>query len=213
MKYIDVKTQHIRNLLYPIIGETQAKTYFSYYGIMKDGALFALYKNSKFYLHISGNCLHEVLTNPNISQLSDSKYGINSKSFYLIPTEILYDLKPISHWITNGIQEIINTKHTQYIKKKRCIRTLPNMTIQLERTLKKLGINSIDELIDRGEVDIFVNLLKMGIDADQAILFRLYGAINRQYIYTISDKTKQDLLNDANHALYEAGLRKHFNVK
>ncbi|MCT8685705.1 TfoX/Sxy family DNA transformation protein [Glaesserella parasuis] len=196
-----------------IIGETQAKTYFSYYGIMKDGALFALYKNSKFYLHISGNCLHEVLTNPNISQLSDSKYGINSKSFYLIPTEILYDLKPISHWITNGIQEIINTKHTQYIKKKRCIRTLPNMTIQLERTLKKLGINSIDELIDRGEVDIFVNLLKMGIDADQAILFRLYGAINRQYIYTISDKTKQDLLNDANHALYEAGLRKRFNVK
>ncbi|MCT8615023.1 TfoX/Sxy family protein, partial [Glaesserella parasuis] len=136
-----------------------------------------------------------------------------SKSFYLIPTEILYDLKPISHWITNGIQEIINTKHTQYIKKKRCIRTLPNMTIQLERTLKKLGINSIDELIDRGEVDIFVNLLKMGIDADQAILFRLYGAINRQYIYTISDKTKQDLLNDANHALYEAGLRKRFNVK
>ncbi|MCT8778184.1 TfoX/Sxy family protein, partial [Glaesserella parasuis] len=93
------------------------------------------------------------------------------------------------------------------------IRTLPNMTIQLERTLKKLGINSIDELIDRGEVDIFVNLLKMGIDADQAILFRLYGAINRQYIYTISDKTKQDLLNDANHALYEAGLRKRFNVK
>ncbi|MDO9698930.1 hypothetical protein [Glaesserella parasuis] len=44
MKYIDAKTQHIRNLLYPIIGETKAKTYFSYYGIMKDKAMFALYK-------------------------------------------------------------------------------------------------------------------------------------------------------------------------
>lgn len=212
MKYIDAKTQHIRNLLYPIIGETKAKTYFSYYGIMKDGAMFALYKDDKFYLHIPDHYLDENFPT-NFSLLLDPQYGINSKSFYLVPPDILHNLEQFSHWITDSIQDIINTKQNQYMEKKKCIRTLPNMTIQIERTLKKLGIHSIEDLMDRGEIDTFVNLLKIGIDADQALLFRLHGAINRQYIYTISDKTKQNLLNDADNALYAAGLRKRFNTK
>lgn len=212
MKYIDAKTQHIRNLLYPIIGETKAKTYFSYYGIMKDKVMFALYKDDQFYLHIPNHCLEENIAK-NLSLLIDSQTGINLKSFYLIPSSMLNDIQQFSYWVTESVKDILNTKQNQYIEKKKCIRTLPNMTIQIERTLKKLGIYSTDDLIDRGEIDIFVNLLKMGIDADQALLFRLYGAINRQYIYTISDKTKQNLLYDADNALYAAGLRKRFNKK
>lgn len=212
MKYIDAKTQHIRNLLYPIIGETKAKTYFSYYGIMKDKVMFALYKDDQFYLHIPNHCLEENIAK-NLSLLIDSQTGINLKSFYLIPSNMLNDIQQFSYWVTESVKDILNTKQNQYIEKKKCIRTLPNMTIQIERTLKKLGIYSTDDLIDRGEIDIFVNLLKMGIDADQALLFRLYGAINRQYIYTISDKTKQNLLYDADNALYAAGLRKRFNKK
>lgn len=212
MKYIDAKTQHIRNLLYPIIGETKAKTYFSYYGIMKDKAMFALYKDDKFYLHIPNHCLEENIAK-NLSLLLDSQPGINLKSFYLIPPDLLNDLQQVSHWVVESVKDILHTKQNQYMEKKKCIRTLPNMTIQLERTLKKLGVYSIDDLVDRGEIDIFVNLLKIGVDADQSLLFRLHGAINRQYIYTISDKTKQNLLNDADNALYAAGLRKRFNTR
>lgn len=213
MKYIDKQTQHIRELLYPIIGTTRAKTYFSYYGIMKDDVMFALYKNGNFYLHISKDCLAEVIQYPAITLLSDVQYGIYSKSFYRIPECITKNLSYYTHWITQSIAEITASKKLQQSKKKQFIRALPNMNIQLERMLKKLDIYSPDELIQQGEITIFIKLLKLGIDVDQMMLFRLYGAITHQYIYTLSDQEKQSLLQEANSALYEAGLRKRFKVK
>lgn len=212
MKYIDTQTQFIRDQLYPIIGATSAKTYFSYYGIMKDDVMFALYKNGNFYLHISKNCLTEVMKYPQITLLSDAKYGIYSKSFYLLPEYIIKNLYHYTHWITQSIEEITISRQVQQSKKKQFIRTLPNMNIQFERMLKKLNIHSPNELIEQGEITIFIKLLQLGIDVDQTMLFRLHGAITHQYIYTLSLKEKQHLLQEANRALYEAGLRKRFKV-
>lgn len=212
MKYIDIQTQHIRDQLYPIIGDTSAKTYFSYYGIMKNDIMFALYKNDHFYLHIPKSCLNEI-NHSQVTLLCDERHGISSKSFYLLSDDIMSNLSHYSHWITQSIKSISLARQLEYSRKKQYIRSLPNMNIQLERTLKKLGVFSPKDLIEQGEITVFVNLLKIGIDVDQMILFRLYGAITHQYIYTLSDKEKVTLLQEVNHALYEAGLRKRFSLK
>ncbi|AUI66782.1 MULTISPECIES: TfoX/Sxy family protein [Glaesserella] len=213
MKYIDVQTQHVRDQLYPIIGHTTAKTYFSYYGIMKDEIMFALYKNGHFYLHIPKEYLHELNQYPQITRLRDERYGINSKTFYLLPEEMMTNLFSYSHWFKQSIKSISHTRQLNYSRKKQYIRSLPNMNIQLERTLKKLGITSPSELMAQGEIAIFVNLVKIGIDVDQMMLFRLHGAIRHQYIYTLSEQEKIALLQETNSALYAAGLRKRFTIK
>lgn len=213
MKLIDVQTQHIRDLLYPIVGETTAKTYFSYYGIVKDNIMFALYKNNNFYLQLSKSCLPEALQHSHITLLSDEQSRIHSKTFYFIPPDIINNLDKYSHWVIQSIQEIREYRETQYIKKKQNIRALPNMNVQFERTLKKIGINSPNDLVQYGEINTFIKLLKVGIDVDQTMLFKLYGAIKHQYIYTLSEQEKENLLNEVNNALYDAGLRKRFKIK
>ena len=84
------------------------------------------------------------------------------------------------------------------------------MTFRLEKYLNKINIYSIEQLIEKGEINAFVELVKMGMDANENTLLKLHGAITHQFIYTITDKTKSQLLSDADNALYAAGLRKRF---
>ncbi|WP_373820339.1 TfoX/Sxy family DNA transformation protein [Glaesserella sp.] len=212
MSYIDTQTKEIRSLFFPIIGETKAKTTFSYYGIFKDNILFALYKENCLYLRISHTFMSELLSYSEIKRLHDPKMGIHAKNFYLLPEEMLNNLHQYSHWIISTIQETTNQKYKKNKIRKSLIRSLPNMNINLERTLKKLGIYSIEDLIERGEINIFIDLIKKGIDVSHIMLFKLYGAINNQYVYTLSSEEKQLLLKEVNNALYEAGLRKRFEV-
>ncbi|WP_373767432.1 TfoX/Sxy family DNA transformation protein [Glaesserella sp.] len=213
MSSIETKTKEIRALLFPIIGETKAKTTFSYYGIFKDDILFALYKDNNFYLRVSDIFAAELLVYEETKPLQDPNMGIHAKNFYFIPPYILNNLQQYSHWIINTIQEISTLRQKNNSMRKNLIRSLPNMNINIERTLKKLGINSVDEFIKRGEISIFVDLIKMGIDVNHIMLFKLYGAITHKYIYTLSQREKQFLLKEVNIALYQAGLRKRFNIE
>ncbi|MGX3014453.1 TfoX/Sxy family DNA transformation protein, partial [Ursidibacter sp. B-7004-1] len=112
----------------------------------------------------------------------------------------------------SSLTEIQANKVSFYKKRKRQIRSLPNLNLNLERALKKVNINSVEDLIEKGEVKVFIELIKIGIDVDHTLLFKLYGAINQQFIYTLSEKTKRNLLTEADEALYEAGLRKRFHL-
>lgn len=210
MKYIEQQTQYIRNILYPVIGETKAKIYFSYYAIFKNKLMIGLYKNEKFYLRASQSFLDEIQNSDGVVLLSDSQIGIHAKNFYLIPSSILENLNNYSHWIYAIIHEMIQQQQIISTERKDLIRTLPNMNIRIERILKKLGITSVNELISKGEIDIFIELIKIGVEANDTFLFKLYGAINHKYIHTLTPTEKSNLLSEANQALYQAGLRKRF---
>ncbi|KAE9535511.1 TfoX/Sxy family DNA transformation protein [Ursidibacter arcticus] len=211
MNHINQQTLNIRTLLLPIIGETKAKTYFSYYGIFKDDLMFGLYKEGLFYLKLAEKDVSEAIS-LGMKCLIDPKIS-KTNMFYLIPDPILHNLSTYTTWFTASLAEIQSNKVSLYKQRKRQIRSLPNLNLNLERTLKKVNINSVEDLIEKGEVKVFIELIKIGIDVDHSLLFKLYGAINHQFIYTLSEKTKRDLLTETDEALYEAGLRKRFNSK
>ncbi|MGY4674416.1 TfoX/Sxy family DNA transformation protein [Ursidibacter arcticus] len=211
MNHIDKQTQDIRNLLLPIVGETKAKTYFSYYGIFRDDLMFGLYKEGRFYLKLAEKDVLNAL-NLGVQSLIDPKIS-KTNMFYLLPDPILTNLVAYTHWFTASLAEIQMTKVSFYTQRRKKIRSLPNLNLNLERTLKKVNINSVEDLIEKGEVKVFIELIKIGIDVDHSLLFKLYGAINHQFIYTLSEKTKRDLLTETDEALYAAGLRKRFNSK
>lgn len=206
------KTKEIRAQLEPVIGITTAKTFFSYYAIFKNNLLFGLYKDKRFYLRMP-KCISiddEFLQS--LERLEDNRFGIHCKNFYYIPNSILSNHPHLSHLIQLTLKEISLQKIQATIKRKNLLRSLPNLNINIERTLKRLGINSVNEFIEKGAFKIYVELIKTGIDANHTLLFKLYGAAHGQYIYTMSPALKKLILQDANQALYDAGLRRRFKI-
>lgn len=212
MNLMQKETKSIRSLLFPILGETTVTTYFSYYGIFKDGFMFGLYKNGAFYLKVSDEHIDELRSYQGVLPLEDKNIK-NAHKFYMLPQSMLDDLSLYHNLITHSIEFIKSNRYVSCYNKRDKIRSLPNMNITLERMLNKIDINSVEQLTKKGEIEIFVDLIKNGFDASHMTLFKLYGAINHQLIYTLSSQVQNDLLREADNALYEAGLRKRFNVK
>lgn len=204
------QTQPIQTLLTQSIGETKVKTFFSYYGIFKDGVMFALCKQGKFYLRISPRLCQQYSWTTELTRLEDSQSGIYDKHYYHIPDHLFEVLTTSPELLTETIREIAEAKQQQLAARKKLIRSLPNLSLRIERLLRRLGIYTIEDLHARGAVAIFVELIRRGIDADTSLLFKLYGAIHHQYAYTLSMKTRLSILAELNHALYEAGLRQRF---
>lgn len=213
MNHINQSTQHIRQQLFNVVGETRAKTHFhSYYGIFKDDLMFGLYKDGHFYLRVSDSDLNAVIKEQNFQPLSDPNLALSEK-YFLIPPHILSDLKPLSTWFSNSLTEIQQNKNNSYYIKKNQIRNLPNMNFRIEKHLNKIKVYTVEDLIEKGEINAFVELVKLGIDVTENTLFRLHGALTNQFIYSLTDSKKQQLLTEADNALYAAGLRKRFTTR
>lgn len=209
MNHINQQTHAIRQLLASVVGETKAKTYFSYYGIFKDDLMFGLYKAGRFYLKLAEKDVAQALSLSGVVCLDDQKIS-KAQMFYLLPDKILQNLTAYTSWFTASLADIQAQKQGMCEQRKKQIRALPNLNVNVERALKRINIHSVEELIDKGEIDTFVELIKIGIDVEPSLLFKLHGAINHQFIYTLSEQTKLNLLADTNQALYQAGLRKRF---
>ncbi|KMK50637.1 hypothetical protein RO21_10725 [[Actinobacillus] muris] len=211
MTSADQEAQKFKQLLSTILGEINIKSYFSYYGFRKHKLLFALYKDGNFYLHIPDEIIDQLLPYDGVVQLEDKKSGIHSQNYYQLPHTLIENNALFSYWV-NSCFTVLQKKHNIITKKPRLIRYMPNMNAHTEKTLKKLNIHSVDDLIAKGEINTFIALLEKGFDVDESMLFKLHCAIQHKLIYTLTPKEKIALLTEANKALYEAGLRKRFKI-
>lgn len=212
MQSINEIKQEIAEIFYPIIGEFRLKTYFSYYAIFKNKSMFALYRNGATYLRIAPKDTHFIKQHPDTYTLVDEKIGLHSKKFHYIPSSILFDIPLSTKLVTATLTNLHQEQQEIYKKRSTQIRNLPNMNIKLERMLKKIGIHSIQEFSNVGYMSTFIKLITQGIDATEDLLFKLNGALNRQYIYTFTETQKREIMQEANQALYESGLRKRFLI-
>lgn len=203
--------QEIAPVFSPIIGDFRVKTYFSYYAIFKDKSMIALYQDHSTYLRISDKYTEFIRNHTDTYNLSDDRINLQSKTFYYIPHSILSNAVILNELITSILDELEKKEQEAHRKKTTQIRNLPNMNLKLERMLKKIGIHSIQDFIKVGYIHAFITLVKQGIDATPELFFKLNGALNHQYIYTFTDQQKRLLMEEANKALYEAGLRKRFS--
>lgn len=211
MSSIYQKTRQVREVLTEIVGETRIKTFFSYYAIFNRGLMFGLYKDNKLYLRLPEKITKEDFPHT-LKRLIDIEKDFGDKYFYYFPAELLPELSQYASLINTAIYEISKQKLRKTVKRKKLIRSMTNLNVNIERLLKKIGIHSIADFTAKGPFVAYAEMIKIGIDASQDLLFKLYGAINKQLIYTMSDELKLQILRDADKALYEIGLRKRFNV-
>lgn len=212
MQTINEIKEEILPIFEPIIGEIRLKTYFSYFAIFKDGLMIALYQNGATYLRITKKDLEYICQYPETYILCDDKIGIQSRKFHYIPSVLIADSARFSSLLFSIIDELQSEKKHLYQKRATQIRNLPNMNIKLERMLKKVGIYSIQEFIETGYISTFIKLILQGFECTEDLLFKLNGALNHQYIYTFTEQQKRELMQEANQALYNLGLRKRFNA-
>ena len=211
MKSVNELKAPLSAIFTPLIGEFRIKTYFSYYGIFKDKIMLALYKDEQLYLRIAKTDLEEIKLLPNTLLLEDPNVGLATKCFYKI-TSAFWESTNFAQWVKNIIHQIQSEQEAILAKQRSQIRSLPNMNINLEKLLKRVGIFSVDDLRNTGEIATFIKLIEIGIDGSDQLLFRLHGAIHSQNIYSFSHEKKMALLQEANQAFYKVGLRHRFRL-
>lgn len=211
MKYTTKELERLKALLSPL-GEVTFKPYFSFLGIFKNDTMFALYKDQHLYVRKSAQYLEEITQTISIHFLVDRHINCRSKIFYLLPSSILNNLQTYSHWITSAIHEYQQSKAKikNQNQNQNKIRMLPNLNVSIERLLAKVGIYTVTDLKATGAINVFVRLIQQGLEATALLLFKLYSAIQYKYIYMLTEQEKQNLLIEADNALYQAGLRKRF---
>ncbi|WGE46153.1 TfoX/Sxy family DNA transformation protein [Actinobacillus equuli] len=209
MKYTTKELERLKALLSPL-GEITFKPHFSFLGIFKEDTMFALYKDQNLYVRKSMQYLEEIAQTISIHFLVDRHISNRSKIFYLLPPSILNNLQTYSHWISSAILEYQQSKAKIENQNQNKIRMLPNLNVSIERLLAKVGIYTVTDLKTVGAINVFVRLIQQGLEATALLLFKLYSAIQYKYIYMLTEQEKQDLLIEADNALYQAGLRKRF---
>ncbi|HDL1372151.1 TPA: TfoX/Sxy family DNA transformation protein [Mannheimia haemolytica] len=212
MQTINEIKEEIYPIFEPIIGTIRLKTYFSYYAVFKDGLMIALYQNGATYLRIAKKDIEYIRQYPETCILCDEKIGIQSRKFHYIPQVLIDDTPKFSSLLFGIIEELRTEKYKISQKRATQIRNLPNMNLKLERMLKKIGIHSMNDFTQEGYMSTFIKLILQGFDVTEDLLFKLNGALNHQYIYTFTDQQKRELMQEANQALYNSGLRKRFNA-
>ncbi|WGE87209.1 TfoX/Sxy family DNA transformation protein [Actinobacillus equuli subsp. haemolyticus] len=209
MKYTTKELERLKALLSPL-GEITFKPHFSFLGIFKEDTMFALYKDQNLYVRKSMQYLDEIAQTISMHFLVDRHISNRSKIFYLLPPSILNNLQTYSHWISSAILEYQQSKTKIENQNQNKIRMLPNLNISIERLLAKVGIHTVADLKSMGAISVFVRLIRQGLEATPLLLFKLHGAIQYKYIYMLTEQEKQNLLIEADNALYQAGLRKRF---
>ncbi len=212
MNKIERSTLKIRRLLSPVIGEIKVKTYFSFYGFFAQNMMFGLLKGNKFYLKVSRRCYQEITTTEGVTVLNVDGLKIKPDQYYYIPLEILKNAVSYSDWFYSIIEEQLETLPERK-EKRHHIRYLPNMNFNLERLLNRYGIHSIEQFFELGAIQVFMTLVKNGIEANKSLLFKLYGAVNHKFANMLTEEEKATLLCETNQAFYLAGLRQPFMLK
>ena len=137
--------QPISALFEPITGKIKLKTHFSYYGIHTNGFMIALYKNNTIFIRASRQSKTEIQQLEGTYVLQDPEVGLNTKNFFAIPYHRALNESRFSHWVRSILEELSEQYKQEREKRKTQIRSLTNMNFKMERILKKININNVEQ--------------------------------------------------------------------
>ncbi|AWI50619.1 DNA transformation protein [Actinobacillus porcitonsillarum] len=204
--------QTVNEIFNPIIGDIRIKTYFSYYGIFSDGFMFALYKDDHIYLRTNQETSADIQAVKGVFVLDDPKAGIHTKNFYALPISYILSSTQFPAWVTSILDELRQERTRKEEKLKTQIRSLTNLNMKIERILKRINIHNVDEFKQKGYLATFVDIIKQGDEGSDLLLYKLHGALEQKSVYSLTPEEKISLLQEANQALYDAGLRHRFHI-
>lgn len=172
------------------------KALFGGTGISYDDIMFGWVQYDEFYLRGHPEYLNmfiELKMEPLILEM-----GVTSKflKYYNVTSELWADEVKLIELIQMVIDYSHLDKVSQRQVKESRIRDLPNMTLSLERSLYKVGINNIESFREHGAYNSYFKLKQNNADISKNILFALCSALMGKHAATLSDGHKRKLKNE-----------------
>jgi DNA transformation protein len=167
-------------------------------GFFYQEAMFALLSKGRFYIR-GGEILDDLLISLNCAKFThvkkNTKATVNyydvtrlSMSHYSQLEQIITKARTISH-LQKGQQRSLDNIR---------LRDLLNMNWTLERMVKKSGVTNVKMFFELGAVEVFIRVReKYTMDIDDKLLFKFAGAIQGTYWELLSEKQRQELLDQS----------------
>ncbi len=181
-------------------GSIKSRSMFGGFGLFLGETMFALVVNDK--LHLRANASNERAFKA--SQFEPYVYKKRGfpvvTKYYAIPNDWWEDAEKIVSQASLALTAAQEDKKEQVAKKAKLpdrIKDLPNLRLANERMLKKAGITTVEELINKGALTAFKMLQDaQGDSLNVELLWALEGAITGQHWSVVTEGRRQELLSN-----------------
>lgn len=128
--------------------------------------------------------------------INHGKFKREQKAFR-IPSEYISTKSELKQVIDNACLDRKQQESDQVDTESQRIKSLPNMTLAIEKQLKLAGIDSANDLITQGSKDAFIKLLQ-NQELRSKLILKLEGAVAGCHEAVIPKPKRADLLAFAN---------------
>ncbi|MDF7666433.1 TfoX/Sxy family DNA transformation protein [Orbaceae bacterium ESL0727] len=176
-----------------VLDDVSVKAFFSGFSIHCQDTIFGWIGTKGFYLR--GHASYRDLFIEQKMERLRLPAGVTMKllDYYRVNDDLLNDRQRL-HTIVKMVIESARQEKKHKIKCKELrIKTLPNMTLSLERLLLQVGINNVATLREIGYLEAFVRVKQYKKDVSTNLLFVLYGALNKYHVAALSPAIKQEI--------------------
>ncbi|WP_428772820.1 TfoX/Sxy family DNA transformation protein [Vibrio sp.] len=179
--------------LFEPLGRIKSRSMFGGFGIFADETMFALVVQDKLHIRADSQSTKEF-------KLKGLEPYVYKKRGFPVVTKYFampdWDLNP-SHTIEvakNALSAAKREKDSQANAKPDRLKDLPNLRLATERMLKKAGIETVDQLEQRGSLEAFKAIQQThSAEVSLELLWALEGAISGTHWSVIPQSRREEL--------------------
>ncbi|AXY00718.1 TfoX/Sxy family DNA transformation protein [Vibrio alfacsensis] len=182
--------------LFEALGTIKSRSMFGGFGLFADDTMFALVVNHQ--LHIRA----DQKTSSTFETQGLRPYVYKKRGFpvvtkyYAISDELWDSTDKILDVARKSLESAKLEKEQQATTKPNRLKDLPNLRLATERMLKKAGIDSVEQLEDKGALDAYKAIQQTHASSvSLELLWALEGAINGTHWSVVPQERRQELMN------------------
>ncbi|MGF1788434.1 TfoX/Sxy family DNA transformation protein [Photobacterium swingsii] len=181
--------------LFDCFGSVKSRSMFGGFGIFAGETMFALVVKNKLHLRANAKNI-EVFKEANLSPYVYEKRGFPVVTKHFAIPDIWWNTpEMIIEYAQGSLEGAKNDKETKSKIGPSRIKDLPNLRLANERMLKKVGIDTVEKLVEVGAIDAYKALLDThDNNLNIELLWALEGAISGKHWSVISETRRGELL-------------------
>lgn len=169
------------------------KTFFGGFSINSKGVMFGWIGEQEFYLRGHSH-YRSIFIDMGMTTLTLPS-GILTKSldYYKVSDELFEDTQTF-HSMVKMVIKYAQLEQSEKIKlKNQRIKTLPNITLSLEKLLFSVGITNIEIFYKVGYLEAYHRIKNKNSRISGNVLFILFGSLNQRHVASLSKATKKQI--------------------
>jgi DNA transformation protein and related proteins len=183
--------------LFEKLSPVTSRSMFGGFGLFIEGTMFALVVKDKLHLRADDTTLKQFTSNGYKPYVYSKRGFPVITKYYALPDECWENPQDILAMGKKALENAKVEKNSQSQKKIQRLKDLPNLRLTTERMLKKAGINSVDDLYNKGALNAYKAIQTTNPNASLTIelLWALEGAIEGTHWSVIPQSRRDELLN------------------